>query len=187
MYIHDSAAGGYPLLNKLNDDGSPLFPAEYAIERLEYAKKFKTIFIAASWEEFSDPDNVNYKSTVKTIGDLFRSGKIIVLFDCLRSTSEMDLHKLKLLKTGQTVFFTQRDFSITFTRRVQNYIVYELKRKFPAIIVIDLNDAMCKDSKCDLEINNSIVYRNFNHLNTSGARLIGEKYIKIKGNPLKNL
>ena len=187
LYIHDSAAGGYPFLNKLNNDGSPIFPAEYAIKRLEYAKKFKTIFIAANWEEFSNPDNINYRSTINTIGNLVQSGKKIVLFDCLRATSEMDLHKLKLLKTGKTVFFSERDFRIPFTPRAQNYIVYVMKKKFPSITVIDLNDAMCEDAKCDLELNNTVVYRNADHLNTSGARLIGEKYIQIKGNPLKNL
>ena len=62
-----------------------------------------------------------------------------------------------------------------------------MKRQFPAILVIDLNDAMCKDGKCALEIDNTIVYRNFNHLNTSGAELIAKQYLKLKENPLKNL
>jgi hypothetical protein len=44
---------------------------------------------------------------------------------------------------------------------------------------------MCKDGKCDLEIEKTIAYRNFNHLNTSGAELMAKKYIQLKGNPLK--
>jgi peptidoglycan/LPS O-acetylase OafA/YrhL len=187
LYIHDSAAGGYPLLNSLNEDGTSKYATEYGIDRLNYAKKFKTIFISANWEGQSSPNSKNYQSIINTVEELIKSGKKIVVFDALRSTSDMNLHKAKLVKAGIKVYFNQKDFSIPFTPRPYNYIVYEMKRKFPSIIVIDLNDVMCKDGKCDLKINNTIVYRNSNHLNTSGAKLIGEKYLKLKGNPLKNL
>ena len=187
FYIHDSAAGGYPLLNNLNDDGSPKYPDEYGIERLTYAKKFKYIFIAANWEEQSKPDSKNYQSIIKTVGNLVKSKKKIIIFDCLRITSEMNLHKSKLLKAGLPTYFTQRDFSIPAYPRPYSYIVYEMKRKFPSTIIIDLNDVMCHNGKCELEIDSTIVYRNGNHLNTSGARLIGERYLKLKGNPLKKL
>ena len=46
---------------------------------------------------------------------------------------------------------------------------------------------MCYDTSCNYEIDNSIVYRNGNHLNTSGATLLARKYILEKGNPLKFL
>ena len=187
LYLHDSAAGGYPILNNLNEDGSPTNSTEYATERLEYAKKFKTIFIAANWDEQSTPDSKNYQSIIKTVGELVNLEKKVIIFDCLRATTETNLHKLKLLKTGRKVYFSGRDFSIPFKPRPNSYIVYEMKRQFPAILVIDLNDAMCKDGKCALEIDNTIVYRNFNHLNTSGAELIAKQYLKLKENPLKNL
>jgi hypothetical protein len=45
---------------------------------------------------------------------------------------------------------------------------------------------MCKNGKCDIELNNTIVYRNADHLNTSGAKLLGELYLKKYGNPLKH-
>ncbi|WP_165929435.1 acyltransferase family protein [Flavobacterium rhamnosiphilum] len=187
LYIHDSAASGYPLLNNLNNDGTPEFPSEYATKRLKYATKFKNIFIAANWNKQTDPNSKNYKSIINTVGDLVKSGKKIIIFDCLRETSETDLHKLKLLKSGLPIFFSQRDFSISLTPRPYNYIVYEMKRKFPSILIIDLNDVICKSGKCEVEIDNTILYRDPTHLNTSGGRLIGEKYLKLKGNPLKNL
>ena len=43
---------------------------------------------------------------------------------------------------------------------------------------------MCYNKGCNYEIDNSIVYRNGNHLNTSGATLLARKYILEKGNPL---
>ena len=187
LYIHDSAAGFYPLMNSLNEDGTPVKPLKYAQERLEFAKQFKTIYIAANWEIQPASNKKNYESILKTIEDLLKLKKDIVIFDCLRTTTEMNLHKLKLLKTGRTIYFSERDFSIPFYKRPNNYIVYEMKRRFPSILIIDLNDAMCNDGKCGLELENTIVYRNFSHLNTSGAKLIAEKYLRLKGNPLKNI
>ncbi len=187
LYIHDSTAPANPLLNTLNDDGSPFFPPEYAQRRLEYAKKFKTIYIAANWELVTNPKSKNHQSIVNTIENLVKLDKKIVLLDCLRPMSEMNLHKAKLLKTGKSVFFSETDFSIQCTPRPYDYIVYEIKRKFPSVLIIDLNDVMCKDGKCEITINNNIVYKDISHLNISGAKLMGEKYLKLKGNPLKNL
>lgn len=188
LYIHDSAAGGYPLMNKLNEDGSPDFPAEYAIDRLNYAKKFKNIFIASNWEGISEAKNkATYQSTIRTLGALIKSGKKIIIFDALRKTSDMNLHRAKLVKAKIPVYFSETDFSIPEYNRPNNYIVYEMKRKFPSIIVINLNDVMCENGKCKIELNNTIVYRNQDHLNTSGAKLIAEKYLKNHINPLKIL
>ena len=185
LYIHDSTAGGYPLMNKVDENGNPIFPEAYAIERLNYAKQFGTIYIAANWDEQGTSHSKNYLRTINTVGELIKLGKKIVIFDCLRPTTVVNLHKAKLYKSGNKVFFKDRDFSIPYTPRPNDYIVYELKRKFPSVQIIDLNDAMCKDGKCNLEIEKTIAYRNFNHLNTSGAELIAKKYIQLKGNPLK--
>lgn len=187
LYIHDSAAGGYPLMNQINSDGTTSFSERYATERLNYAKKFKTIFIAANWEGVSSPKNKKtYQSTLKTLGELVKSGKKIIIFDALRKMTDLNLHKAKLVKAKKTVYFSQKDFSIVEYERPNNYIIYEIKRKFPSIIIINLNDVMCENGKCDIELNNTIVYRNADHLNTSGAKLLGELYLKKYGNPLKN-
>jgi peptidoglycan/LPS O-acetylase OafA/YrhL len=187
LYIHDSAAGGYPLLNKLADDGSALFSPDYANRRLAYAKRFKNIFIAANWADYPDPKSKNYQSIVNTVEKLVKLDKKIIVFDALAETTDMNLHNAKLAKAGIRGSFTQKEFSFPITVRPPHYIVYALKRKFPALIVIDLNEVMCSTSSCAISINNTIVYRNANHLNTSGAKQMGEKYLKIKGNPLKNL
>lgn len=187
LYIHDSTAGGYPLLQKLDENGNAIFDPAYANNRLEYAKQLDTIYIAANWDEQGKPDSPNYLSIVKTVGELIRLGKKVILLDCLRASTELNLHKAKLLKSGNNVFFTDTDFRIPMYQRPKDYIVYVMQQKYPELMVIDLNDAMCKDGKCDIELNHTIVYRNFNHLNTSGAEMIAEKYIELKGNPLKKL
>jgi peptidoglycan/LPS O-acetylase OafA/YrhL len=187
LYIHDSAAGGYPLMGRLYDNGE-LYDGQYATDRMNYAKKFKIIFIASNWESITKQKNrTTYLSIIEILGDLIKSGKKIVVFDGLREITDSNLHKAKLSKTYLPIFFPEKDFSIPEYKKPTDYIVYEMKRKFPSIIVVDLNDAVCKDGTCDIKINNTIVYRNSNHLNVSGAKLIGEKYLKLKGNPLKNL
>lgn len=188
LYIHDSAAGGYPLMNGINADGTTSYSEKYAIERLNYAKKFKTIFIAANWEGVSSPKNKKtYQSTLKTLGELIKSGKKIVIFDPLRKTTDLNLHKAKLVKAKRTVYFSEKDFSISEYKRPDNYIIDVIRQKFPSIIIIDLNKVVCKDGKCKIELNNTIVYRNADHLNTSGAKLLGEFYLQNFGNPLKTL
>ena len=185
LYLHDSTAGGYPVLNKLDENGNPVFAPEYALNRMEYAKQFNTIYIAANWDEQGEPNSPNYLSIVKTVGELIKLGKKVVIFDCLRASTELNLHKAKLVKSGNRVFFNETDFSIPKYERPKDYIVYFMKQKFPELMVIDLNDAMCKDGKCEIQLDNTIVYRNFNHLNTSGAEMMAKKYIELKGNPLK--
>ncbi len=188
LYIHDSAAGGYPLMNNLYNDNSPKFSEKYALDRLKYAEKYKNIFIAANWESLSEYKNTaTYFSTIKTLERLVKIGKKIIIFEALRATTEMNLHRAKLVKAKLPVYFSQRLFSFTEYKRPNNYIIHEIKKKFPSIIVINLNDVMCKDGTCKIDLNNTIVYRNTDHLNTSGAKFIAESYIKAKGNPLKNL
>lgn len=185
LYIHDSAAGGYPLMYNVNTDGSARYPEKYAIDRLNYAKKFKSIFIAANWEGITKKKD--YDLTIITLGKLIKNGKKIIIFDGLRSTTNLNLHKAKLLKAKVTINFPERDLSILEYKRPDDYIVYEIKRKFPSVIIIDLNDVMCKSGKCEIQLKNTIVYRNGNHLNTIGAKLLADEYLKSNKNPLKQL
>ncbi len=187
LYIHDCTAPDNPLLNRLEDDGTPIYPPEFANKRLEYAKKFKYIFIAMNWIMNSNPNSKNHQSIVNTIGNLVKLNKPIILIDCLLPVNEMDLHKAKLIKTGKPLYFNERDFKIKKDILPNNYIVNEIKQKFPSVIIIDLKDIMCKSGKCDISINNVIVYKDASHLNIRGAKLLGEKYLKLKKNPLIEL
>jgi len=188
MYFHDSAAGGYPLLYDVDDNtGKPTYNITYGNERLQIAKQFETICLAANWDRFYNKDSENYKFVMSTLTELINLDKNIIVIDPLRKTSEMNLHKMKMFKTNNRANISKEDLLIPFSKRPKDYIVYEMKRKFPSIIIINLNDVMCSDKGCNYDVNGEIVYRNGNHLNTSGARLIGEKYLKEKGNPLKLL
>jgi len=186
LYFHDSAAGGYPLLYDVDDQtGAPTRDTAYGEKRLAYAKKFKTIIVATNWERFLDKESKNYKLVMATIKELLDLDKNVIIIDPLRTVSQMNLHKMKLLKTNNGSSINKQDLLIPFYKRADDYIVYEIHRKYPQVTIINLNDVMCYDTSCNYEIDNSIVYRNGNHLNTSGATLLAKKYILEKGNPLK--
>ena len=188
LYFHDSAAGGYPLLYDVDDHtGAPTRDTAYGEKRLAYAKKFKTIIVATNWERFLDKESKNYKLVMATIKELLDLDKNVIIIDPLRTVSQMNLHKMKLLKTNNGSSINKQDLLIPFYKRADDYIVYEIHRKYPQVTIINLNDVMCYDTSCNYEIDNSIVYRNGNHLNTSGATLLAKKYILEKGNPLKFL
>jgi peptidoglycan/LPS O-acetylase OafA/YrhL len=187
LYIHDCTAPDNPLLNRLEEDGTPIYPPKFANERLEYAKKFKYIFIAANWIMNSNPKSKNHQSIVNTIGSLVKLNKKIILIDCLLPINEMDLHKAKLIKTGKPIYFEERNIKVPNKILPKNYIVNEIKHKFPTVIIIDLKDVMCNSGKCDISINNTIIYKDASHLNIIGAKLLGEKYLKLKTNPLIKL
>lgn len=186
LYLHDSNAGGYPLFTIHDKKGNALFDKQYAIDRFDFAKKHKTIVIAANWDEsWSKPDNKTYHETIEKIGELIRLKKDVYIIDCLRFTSESNLHKAKLYKAGRNYFFNETDFSLPKYDRPNDYIVYELKKRFPSIKIIDLNAIMCQSKTCNIEIENQIVYRNFNHQNTSGMEIISKYYLSEFGNPFK--
>lgn len=121
LYIHDSAAGGYPLLYDIDDiTGNPTRDLEYGIKRLEYAKKFKSIFIASNWERFQNSKSKNYQFVLKTIEDLVSLGLNIFIIDPLRATNGSQLHKMKLYKINNISSITKDELRIPFIKGVIN-------------------------------------------------------------------
>jgi peptidoglycan/LPS O-acetylase OafA/YrhL len=186
LYLHDTNAGGYPLLTIHDQKGNSLCDTQYAIDRFKFAKKHKIIVVAANWDsDWSKPPNKTYYETIEKIGELIALKKEVYIVDCLRFTSEKNLHKAKLYKSNQNYFFDSKDFSVQKYQRPKSYIVYELKRRYPTLHIIDLNAIMCQEKTCSLSIENEIVYRNFNHQTTSGMETIAKHYLAKFGNPFK--
>ncbi|MEW7291655.1 acyltransferase family protein [Aquimarina sp. 2304DJ70-9] len=184
MYFDVSAAPGYPLLRNL--DFPDTSGDDYEKKRFEYAKKMDIICIAAFWEAMR-VDSENYDQILESIKELVALKKNVVIIDHLRMTTEANAHKMKLHKAKMGAQFLKKDLLIPLYERPEKYIVNEIKKRFPSVTIIDLNEVMCVNDKCDYAINEQIVYRDFYHLNVSGARLIAKKYLEEKGNPLRSL
>ena len=188
LYFHDTTASGFPLLHDVdNTTGIAERDPAYGLQRLDFVKKYRSVVIASNWERHYDPNSKNYQFVIATLKELIKTGIKIFIIDPLHSTSEMNLHKMKLFKTNSTKNLRKEDVLIPKYKRPDSYIIYEIQRKFPSVKIINFNDVMCEETFCNYEINGTILYRNGNHLNHSGAVLLGKKYIKKLGNPLKEL
>lgn len=186
LYIHDSTSGGHPILTNFIAPNVYSYPPEYANQRLAYALQFKHIILAANWDYYSSPDNLNYEYLLQTIADLVAQNKDISVVISLPATTPEHLHRIKLAKGGRFVLFDDTDSTVAAPPYSPDHIINEMKSRFPSIRYIDLKDVMCSQGRCDLILNNTIVYRNANHFNTSGAAMIAEKYLQEIGNPLKD-
>ena len=66
-----------------------------------------------------------------------------------------------------------------------NKVFDELAVAFPQLLFIDPKDVMCKDGYCSTELSGVPVYRDEDHLNGIGSRLLGEAYMAEVGTPFK--
>ncbi len=184
LYLDVSTAPGYPLLRNL--DFPDVSGDDYGKRRFEYAKTMNLICIAAFWEAMQ-VDSENYHQILNAIGELVALNKDIVIIDHLRMTTEDNIHKIKLHKAGIGAPFKDKELAVTKYKRPEKYILTEIKKQYPSVTIIDINEIMCTDNTCAYMLDDKIVYRDFYHLNVSGAQAIARKYIAEKGNPLKEL
>jgi len=184
LYLDVSAAPGYPLLRNL--DFPDVSKDNYENKRFEYTKTMDLICIAAFWEAMQ-VDSENYYQILKAIGELVALKKDIVIIDHLRMTTEANIHKIKLHKAGIGANFSDGELAVAKYKRPEKYILTEIKKQYPSVTIIDINEVMCADDTCAYMVDNQIVYRDFYHLNVSGAQAIARKYIAEKGNPLKEV
>ena len=150
------------------------------------ALQYEHIILAANWDAYSEPGTPNYIRLLDTIDNIVNENKKVTLIFSLPMTTSENLHRLKLLKASDFVFFNEEDDPIIRPIYKDSQIVKDIKQRFPSINFIDLKDVMCENKQCDLILNDVIVYRNNDHLNTIGAKLIAEKYLMEFGNPLKS-
>lgn len=64
-------------------------------------------------------------------------------------------------------------------------ILAELSTDFPALIVIDPTEVMCKEDKCLSAVNDTPLYLDATHLNDTASRTLAKLYLNSHGNPLK--
>lgn len=64
-------------------------------------------------------------------------------------------------------------------------IFNNIKIKYPNVKIIDLKDTWCKDDKCNLLLNDTLLYEDSNHLSYLGAKLLGKMYLEKMPNPFK--
>jgi peptidoglycan/LPS O-acetylase OafA/YrhL len=184
LLIHDSSSVGNPILTRLRSEGVYDYPPEHAEARLKLALQYEHIIIGAQWGRYSEPGSLNYIRLLATIENIVEQDKKVSIIFALPPTTFENLHKLKLIKANRFIFFDNNSSTIELPKYWESELAIEIKERFPQVNFIDMKDVMCKNGLCQLSIDGIIVYRTFDHLNTIGARLMAEEYLKKVGNPL---
>jgi len=150
--------------------------------RIREAAKYNFVFLSADW-------TTSYPYLTKSAEDLYKTieyfinnnVQVIILYtpNMLNGQREYNQTVTKLLKTTTLV-----NYKIKYK---PTKIVAELQEKYPSIMVINPNDVLCNGEYCDVQINGTFLYSDHRHLNKLGSYLLGEKYLKDKGNPISNL
>lgn len=189
LFFHDSTSGGHPVLTRLLAPNKFEYDPKYALDRLEYALQFEHIILGVNWDNplYATPNQLNHGALLDAIERIVNAGKKVTVILSLPATNPVHLHKMKLAKGSDFVFFDDLDYSVRQPPRGSSHIITIMKSRFPSISFIDLQDVMCEKGHCDLILNDTILYRNSNHFNTSGAAMVAQKYLAEKGNLLKTV
>jgi len=68
-----------------------------------------------------------------------------------------------------------------------NEAVIALKSSYPKLISIDMSQLLCTDTSCEMELNGTPLYRDDDHLNVVGAKLLSKLYLIDNNNPFSHL
>lgn len=63
-------------------------------------------------------------------------------------------------------------------------VLTKLANRFPSLVILTPSKLYCHLNICSMQVNNTPLYRDDNHLNEKGAKLLGEQYLAKFGNPL---
>jgi len=145
-------------------------------------KNIKYVFIAANWS--SRYSNIPSKSSLnielsKVSQALIKAGKKVYVFNdiptftydaqfCLGRRWPFDNKKICEMSTNEEK--TEVQFS---TKNLREFGINN-----PAVNLVDLHQYFCKDSLCSMTENEIILYRDDNHLNVNGSRILTKKVLR---------
>lgn len=64
--------------------------------------------------------------------------------------------------------------------------IRRVAQQVPGTLVIDPLKVMCNGTECPTWFGNLAVYKDSNHINTRAAAVLGERYVREVGNPLRD-
>lgn len=83
------------------------------------------------------------------------------------------------------VFNNKLECSITMLdNNLMKNVLTKLANRFPSLVILTPSKLYCHLNICSMQVNNTPLYRDDNHLNEKGAKLLGEQYLAKFGNPL---
>lgn len=84
----------------------------------------------------------------------------------------------------QAVFNDELDCRITGLPNNNMQKIYALlSKRFPKLVILEPRELFCKGNSCDMSLNGTPLYRDDDHLNEVGSKLLGNLYLKTNKNP----
>ncbi|MBB6541928.1 acyltransferase family protein [Thalassotalea piscium] len=182
--------------------GSNLHMAEKCRQRNHTAQlhieqqKFDFVVMAASWPHFTTQriftngpvtDNQIKKTLVKeklasTLKVIIRSGAVPIFIE---DTPTL-LGKSPKCSLKKELFNSALQCDIKRLENIMfNEILAELKPIFPSLIIMKPHTLYCQGENCSMSFKELPLYRDDDHLNEEGAKLLAEEYLIQRGNPFK--
>lgn len=169
-------------------------------------EKIKTVYIAGRWAMYMETETVEGEKRsrgfigdeqskeesransqrvfrdglIRTIELVHSKGKQVVIFEQVPAYN-YDPANCSIKKVQYPKLFSEDcDVPVSFvTQRQKRYLAVfeEIKQLYPTVQVISLSNILCDEKACHSELDNTPVYFDNDHINTTGSRLLAEEYL----------
>ncbi|WP_415715183.1 acyltransferase family protein [Maridesulfovibrio sp.] len=172
-----------------------VFIAAFYSSRIYFKSGFPEHMVHDRIEKNSDilADNKEsfYLGLYDTVKFLVDNGVMPVIFkDAPYIETNLSKNYMKNLLFNSHLNTTYPWEKIINRHKFENVVIDKIKLEFPSVVVIDLKDILknyVKNGQFSPVIDGIPLYADSNHLNSAGAKLLGEKWIARFGNPLRKV
>ncbi|MEO8155769.1 MAG: acyltransferase family protein [Rhizobacter sp.] len=151
------------------------------------ASQYRYVLLGGRWQTGGDPAAWGQEMS-RVVQKVVDAGAIPVVFKD-NPISKLDVSQCVLRKARR---WLPADHDCELPRadveRVNgpaDHAIDEIAKRFPTMRVIDLKQVMCDSTHCFTSSGNTAYYRDPDHINVKAAQLLGDIWLKEKGNPLR--
>lgn len=152
---------------------------------------FDYVVLAGAWPRLSvgKPGERNERTRMfeerlkDTLSRITASGAIPVIIESIPDLGQTE-PKCPIRKK-----LYDADLECRFENQPNRYfsgLMEELVVTFPELMVLRPRDLVCQDLTCETELEGIPLFRDANHLNLEGSKLLGRLYLEVAGNPFVN-
>lgn len=155
----------------------------YNEDRLDLAKSYKHVVISANWGNGDDyfTGDASKESILATVKELVNSGVDVTILLKPNGAYQESFNKIK----SERIQGNDLSNSFVYKKQGLNKQADDVIKRMSNVHVIDVNDVLCRDNYCKLDVDGYLVFFDPDHLNISGSKSLGRKYKELMGNFLK--
>jgi hypothetical protein len=138
-----------------------------AIYQMIRTNRYRQVILAANWPDTPEAGRQLATSIEAIVG----SGAIVTIV--MRNTTIARANSCPLRR----IMYGTADDCQTAPQSPPGYFK-EIRSRYPLVRFIDPNEIVCQREKCSPMVGDTILYRDSNHLNDIGSRLIGQALLR---------